>query len=386
MRLAIVAVSLLAATGVGGLVLKPTLVDVQDAPRRLDAADLDGDGDVDLFVVADGAGEAASLQVLLNDGGDFTPGWTAAESSSSGTLPFDVDLADTDNDGDPDVLYVLPFGGSPKQRFNDGTGQFSSAAYLPVYAPRAEQEPADFDADGDVDIAYFEEDITGYFGTMQGDGSGSFEFDFSTETWFGLFGTFDLGRRIELGDLTGDGIPDAAMASTNGLGFFESGPIGSSASGLPKWQNQVELYLQPCADVALADLDGNARLDIMATVPSLHSIVVFVHATSGFSLPRFYPAGAGPLAMATTDLDLDGHVDVVVTNSNNRLNVLLGTGTGGFLPPKGFRVGKQPVDVVAADFDDDGDDDLAVACSQAGHVTVLLNNTAPRQPEIVGWR
>src|SRR6185436_6535424 len=244
MRLAIVAVSLLAATGVGGLVLKPTFVDVQDAPRRLDAADLDGDGDVDLFVVADGAGEAASLQVLLNHGGDFAPGWTAAESAGSGTLPFDVDLADTDNDGDPDVLYILPFGSAPEQRFNDGTGHFSSPAYLPVYAPRAEQEPADFDADGDVDIAYFEEDIIGYFGTMQGDGSGSFQFDFSTETWFGLF-SFDLGRRIELGDLTGDGIPDAAMASAHGLGFFENGPIGSSVSGLPKWMNQVVLYTQP---------------------------------------------------------------------------------------------------------------------------------------------
>src|SRR5262245_13264857 len=207
MRIAIATAVSLIIAGYGGQLFTPKKVDVRDAPQRLDAADLDGDGDVDLFVVADG--ELASLQVLLNDGGEFTPGWSAVQSAGSAALPYDVDLADTDNDGDPDVLYIMPFWSSPLQRFNDGTGQFSSAAGVPVYAPSPAQEPADMDGDGDVDLVYYENDAIGYFGTMQGDGSGSFQFDFSTETWFGL-SCCDLARQIELGDITGDGVPDAA--------------------------------------------------------------------------------------------------------------------------------------------------------------------------------
>jgi hypothetical protein len=386
MRIVILAAAALATAGSGGIAFWKTVVDVRDSPRRLDAADLDGDGDVDLFVVADGDGQAASLQVLLNDGGDFTPGWSAVQSTSSGALPFDVDLVDTDNDGDPDVLYILPTG-SPYQRVNDGDAAFGAAAALPAFAARAEQEPADVDHDGDVDLVYYEEDIIGYFGTLQGNGDGGFEFDFTTETWFGLIGV-DYARRFEIGEVTGDGLPDAAMACNKGLLFFKGQPPDPGHT-TPGWENQLQLSSTACADVALADLNGDALLDIVATVPSLHSIVVFLARPdgAGFIGPSLFVAGSSPGAVATADLDLDGHADVIVTNpTTGRVNVLLGTGTGSFGAPEDFRVGRRPVDVVASDFDDDGDTDLAVACSQGGHVTVLLNNTAPRQPEIVGWR
>ena len=384
MRIVMLVSATLLAAGAGGHWLLPHAVDVADAPQRLDATDLDGDGDIDLFVLADAAGDAASLQVLLNENGEFEPGWSTTQSfSSSKGLPFDLDLGDTDDDGDADVLYLLPFG-SPYQRFNDGGGAFSGFDHLPAFAPRAAQEPADMDLDGDTDVVYYEEDIIGYFGTLEGFGNGEFQFDFSTETWFGLIGV-DLARQVELGDVTGDGVPDAAMASKSGLGFFESGPLGS---GLPTWHSQAKLYDTACADVALADLDGNGRLDLVATVPSTHSVVVFLkRLTVGFTGPLFFSAGAEPLAIAATDLDLDGHADVIVTNPlTNRINVLLGAGDGTLGAPEDFRVGRTPVDVVAADFENDGDPDLAVACSTGGHVTVLMNNSALPHAVISGWR
>jgi hypothetical protein len=383
MRLLQVAVVLVAA-GSGGLAFWKTVVDVPDAPRRLDAADLDSDGDVDLFVLADAAGEVATLQVLLNDGGEFSPGWSTMQPTSSLDLPWDMDLADTDNDGDADALYVLPSGGS-YQRFNDGDAGFDDIEFVSVFAQRTEQEPADMDDDGDVDLVYYEEDIVGYFGTLVGSGDGTFEFDLSTETW-GL-GTYDLARRFEIGDIDGDGLKDAAIASINGLLFVPShaqGPPGT----MPFFEDGLKLYATPCADVALADLDGNGRLDVLATLPSQHSVVVFRTQTAGgFIGPTFFPAGSTPTAITTTDLDLDGHADVIVTNrTTGRVNVLLGAGDGSLGEPEDFRVGQRPVDVVAADFDDDGDPDLAVACSIGGHVTVLINNSALPQPEIEGWR
>jgi len=384
MRIVILAAAALATAGSGGIAFWKTVVDVRDSPRRLDAADLDGDGDVDLFVLADAAGNAASLQVLLNDGGQFSPGWSATQPTGTLQLPWDMDLADTDDDGDADALYVLPSGG-PSQRFNDGDAGFDDLEFTPAFALRAEQEPADMDDDGDVDLVYYEEDVVGYFGTLEGSGDGSFEFNLATETW-GL-GGFDLARRFEIGDIDGDGLRDAAMASIDGLQFIPSHPLGPVGT-MPGFEDDIKLSATPCADVALADLDGNGRLDVMATAPSLHSVVVFLTQTAGgFTGPAFFPAGSTPGAISAADMDLDGHADVIVTNpTTGRVNVLLGTGTGSFGAPEDFRVGRRPVDVVASDFDDDGDTDIAVACSQGGHVTVLLNNTAPRQPEIVGWR
>ena len=384
MRLLQVAVVLVAA-GSGGLGFWKTIVDVPDAPRRLDAADLDGDGDVDLFVLADGAGQAASLQVLLNDAGQFTPGWSATQATGTGELPWDLDLADTDDDGDVDALYILP-SGAPGQRFNDGDAGFAELQGLPAFAGRSEQEPVDMDDDGDTDLVYYEDDIVGYFGTLEGSGDGTFEFDLSTETW-GL-GAPDFKRRFELGDIDGDGLRDAAMASVNGLQFIPTGPPGPFGT-LPGFlDSHVKLYATPCADVALADLDGNGLLDIMATVPAIHSVVVFLtQPAGGFTGPTFFPAGSAPAAMTATDIDLDGRADVVVTNpTTGRINVLLGTGAGGFGAPEDFRVGQRPVDIVAADFDDDGDPDLAVACAIGGHVTVLINNAAMPQPVVEGAR
>ncbi|HZL99137.1 MAG TPA: FG-GAP-like repeat-containing protein, partial [Planctomycetota bacterium] len=248
MRLLQVAVVLVAA-GSGGLGFWKSIVDVPDVPKRLDAADLDGDGDVDLFVLADAAGEASSLQVLLNDGGQFTPGWSATQSLSEQDLPWDLDLADTDNDGDADALYLLPYG-APYQRFNDGDAGFDDLEFVPTFAGRAEQEPVDMDDDGDIDLVYYEEDIVGYLGTLQGSGDGSFEFDLSTETW-GL-GSFDLARRIEIGDIDGDGLRDAAMASKNGLQFIPTRPPGAGST-LPGFFDSETLYVTACADVDLAD-------------------------------------------------------------------------------------------------------------------------------------
>jgi hypothetical protein len=96
--------------------------------RSIKARDLDGDGDLDLLVA--GAWGTPS-RLLLNDGaGGFT--------STQGRLPDvsisagDIELGDADNDGDLDVL-VMDFGdgdpfevkGRPRLWINDGAATFS---------------------------------------------------------------------------------------------------------------------------------------------------------------------------------------------------------------------------------------------------------------------
>jgi hypothetical protein len=374
MRVFVVAVSSLLVAGGAGVGFQVTTVDVPDEPRRLDAADVDGDGDVDLCVVSDGPGQTSSLQVLLNDGGGaFTPGWSASHGAGSLELPWDLDLADTDNDGDPDLLYAVP-SGAPYERFNDGSGNFDTFGSIPSYSLRAAQEPGDLDDDGDIDLVYYEEDIIGYFGTLKGEGDGTFEFDFATEIWSGL-GGFDLSRRFVLGDVNVDGLLDTAMASRNGLQIIKGASFGPPYP-MPGWQAPEKIYTAPCLDVALADFDGNSRLDVVATVPSEGAIVVMlIQPTGAFGPPSLYSAGTHPGAIAVADLDLDGAADVIVANPRLALvHVLHGTGAGGFGAPEPHVVGRRPTDVLATDLDADGDADIAVTCGAAGHVAVLTND------------
>ena len=366
--------ALLSAGGPLGPPFDVAAVDVAGAPQRLDAADLDGDGDVDLFVVGYGGGNTATLQVLLNDGqGGFMPGWSRVEILSSLELTWDVDLADTDDDGDVDVVYVLPYG-NPRQRFNDGDGGFDATGGVPTFSYQFEHELADVDGDGSVDLLYYEPDLFNeiYFGTMQGAGDGTFAYGTAQ---IALFANPELQRRIAVGDITGDGLLDAVFTSllSGGVRFIAGLPPG--VSPFPDWAAPQLAYAADCADAVLVDLAGDVRPEIVASVPSLGAVAILaMDAAGSFVAPALFPAGQSPEALAAADFDLDGHHDLVVTNrTRGAVTLLRGDGAGGLGVQEPVVVGRRPTDIVSADLDGDGDEDLAVTCATAGHVALLKN-------------
>jgi hypothetical protein len=376
--LLLLVVTSLLVVGAGGLDFGLSTVDVTDTPRRLDAADLDGDGDVDLMVLEQTSGSTYTVQVLTNGHGQLVPGWSGAgPTSSPGSAIWDLDLADTDSDGDTDVVYVVPFGATV-QRFNDGLGHFDAAGgSVPTYSFQFEHEIADMDGDGNVDIVFYEPDIffDTYFGTLKGFGNGIFAWGYSEPIF--LSADMENPRRIALGDITGDGLLDAAFTSpVSGLRVFKGKP-SATGSSLPDWGLPQLVYTKPCADAVMADLVGNGRLHLVASVPSLDAVAVIrLGAGGAFGAARMFGAGPAPGAMVAADLDLDGAEDVIVTNpTNGTVTVLQSTGTGGLKPPVRIDVGANPSDIVAADLDNDGDVDLAVTCAVAGHVALVFNET-----------
>ncbi|MBU0494352.1 MAG: VCBS repeat-containing protein [Chloroflexi bacterium] len=133
--------------------------------------DLDGDGDLDLFITCATLGAAAPYskkpsKVYLNDGqGVFQDtGQDLGDTELSGN---GVNLIDVDGDGDLDA-YVVYYEVADKIYLNDGQAQFTDGE---IAIPE-NVVWGDLDSDGDVDI--FSKDLEQGYRVLLNDGAGRF--------------------------------------------------------------------------------------------------------------------------------------------------------------------------------------------------------------------
>jgi hypothetical protein len=165
--------------------------------------DVDGDGDLDAFVanVYDNVSGSYANRVWLNDGtGVFTE-----TQSLGGSISVAVALGDLDGDGDLDA-FIVNTEGSNRIWLNDGAGTFSdSGQTLGGYQTYSWQVAlGDVDADGDLDafVARYSDhanivwmnDGTAVFAETPGIGSSN-------------------SRGVALGDIDGNGSLDAFVVN-----------------------------------------------------------------------------------------------------------------------------------------------------------------------------
>ncbi len=121
-------------------------------PACLEAIDLDGDGDVDLVTAIPLPAPQTGHLVLANDGaGNFAP--MAGAAVDLGTNAMSVRAADLDGDGDPDLFAA---GSTLRLLIHQGGGRFldRSATALPAITTAFSSNIVlgDLDGDGDVDL------------------------------------------------------------------------------------------------------------------------------------------------------------------------------------------------------------------------------------------
>jgi FG-GAP-like repeat/FG-GAP repeat len=146
--------------------------------------------------------------------------------------------------------------------------------------------------------------------------------------------------------------------------------------------------------VAVADLNGGGRLDIVASYskiagPPPHPGVVAIFfqdaANPGNFLPPVnYDVGNDPVALAIGDLNGDGNLDIATANTimnvdgtgSSSVSVLLqdSGNPGRFLSAVNYPTGFSPVAVAIGDLDGDGRPDLAVADTTG--ISLLMQNPA----------
>jgi hypothetical protein len=277
-----------------------------DAVTSVCAADLDGDGDVDVLSAdAHFAGGTYRGQVLWYEnlgGGLFAAGRVVREGN--GISLASVCAPDVDGDGDADVLSLV--GGRIGWNANLGAGLFGPTQQIAGAADKGMGfYAADLDGNGAVDVVWTALNADGY--------------DFSiTLNWAANGGNGSFGPQHSLGgvgssygslyaaDLDGDGDVDVLMGSENAdrISLYEN--LGGGSFG----PRQV-IATDRASALQAADLDGDGDLDLLAALPRDRSVVWYANTGGGSLGPRQVIGQDGAFALYVADIDGDGGPDVV---------------------------------------------------------------------------
>ena len=331
---------------------------VGDSPRSVFAADLDGDGDLDL-VTADRDNDRVS--VLLNNGdGTFAP---RSAYDVGGRAPQSASAADLDGDGDLDLATPNLIDGNVSVLLNDGDGSFPAySTYAAGDWPRS-VFAADLDGDADLDLAVTNYN-SGNVSVFMNNGDGTF----APQSVYPV-GTSPLS--VLAADLDGDGDLDLATAND---GSADVSVLFNDGTGVFGPDSVYSAGDQPHS-VFAADFDADADLDLVCANWGSGNVSVLLSNGDGtFADDSLYAVGTNPYSVFAADFDCDGDLDLSTANEGSSdLSVLMNNGDGTFVPDSVYPVGSWPHSVFGADLDGDGDVDLATANRLSKTVSVLLN-------------
>jgi hypothetical protein len=208
---------------------------------------------------------------------------------------------------------------------------------------------------------------------------------------FTLIGTHSSGGfqtgSLAVADVNADGQPDLVVANTCARAGSSGCSNGSVAVLLGNGDGTFEKAVTYPAgffpiSVAVADVNGDGKPDVVVTNNQdggSGSVGILLGNGDGTfaSVVNYASGGFSPQSVAVADLDGDGKLDLLVSNSSsNNVGVLLGNGDGTFGAPLTYSTGgNAPLSVSIADVNGDGKPDLVVVNSGSNNVGVLLNNT-----------
>ncbi|HUV30291.1 MAG TPA: FG-GAP-like repeat-containing protein [Acidobacteriota bacterium] len=328
-------------------------------PQHVAAADLDGDGDMDLAT----CNATDTVSVLLNDGtGTFGP----HANYYAGQDPTGITVADLDADGDLDIAV-------PRQRdsvsvlLNNSDGTFAPVASYPTAAWGVCIAHGDIDGDGDIDL------VTGDHSTDEvrvslNNGDGTFAFGYPVQVGLRPDG-------VTVADLDNDGNLDIATANTDDNDVTVQWNWGG---GLFSYPMDYPVDDRPVA-VTTGDFNADGLADLaVACLWSWTVSVLINQGDSMFAVHVDYPVSEMPWSVTAADVDGDGDLDLTASCPNTEdISVLLNNGDGTFAPYVAYPVQSEgPMCVDPADLDGDGDMDLAVACQMSSDIVVMFNQYA----------
>ena len=397
------------------------------------AADLNGDGNLDLAVTSSGRD---SITVLLGNGdGTFRDPITV----STGTAPAGIAAADFNGDGKADLAVAAS--GEVSVHWGNGDGTFEAPERIPTPGLLSSITAADVNKDGRPDLVaadsadgvvlvvlnrgdgFASSTVSGYavpagarevyMAGCARDGDSNLESDAShqgallaarsvdsvtvpAQTSAGLFsaspaypitgGSGSLPESLAVADFNGDGKPDAIAGSLTPQ-TIEGGVTVLLGNGDGTFTPQNVPSSLGSDSLGTGDFNGDGKVDFASTDPS--GISIYLGNGDGtFQSPTGIPTSSqGITGLSVGDFNGDGKLDFAVVDSAGGTSsngyVYLGLGNGTFEVHQSFIVGSAPVGTQAIDVNGDGKLDLVVtnngtpayiSSSDPGSVAVLLGN------------
>lgn len=360
----------------------PEHVELPGRPSGLGAADLDGDGAVDLVACLRGLDRVA---VLRSQGAELGP---VELFASAGAGPIDVAVGDVDADGLLDLVTADRDGDGVGLLFGTGDwsapqAAFGGAATISTPGAPIQVRLGDLDLDGDLDLIVGSE--TGEsLRLLANDGAGAFAQPL-------VFAAGGPVRDLCIGDLDGDGLDEILAAAEwggtrllrnqGGFDFVEA--LGPSTFG--GFTDSLDL----------ADADGDGDLDLAwVEEDGIDSDVEIAPNIGGGVLS----SSQSEWVLITVEeydrvrlgqLDGDGDPDLVAIGSSSYfgapsgwLHLRHGAGGIGFAGFESFELPSLLRDLELVDLNGDGFDELVVSEAGEDRVTVYPNLACGLLPSI----
>jgi len=291
--------------------------------RAVAWGDMDADGDADLLVGFTPSPGASVLKIYRNDTGRFTDVTAAAGLIVATGAVRQPAWVDVEGDGDLDLFVA--YRDRANALYRNDAGTFSDVAQALGLADARRTVGAvwfDFDEDGDLDLAD---------ANMDGDANGLYRNDGGTFTDVAMpAGVAWGGRapahpgngtvRVCAPDLDNDGRFDLFAANYGPLGFFSNRGKGAFEDRSAAWGIAIDSRYDACA---FADFDHDGRLDLYVngTVTGGASWQDTLFRNTGSTLVDVTPASIRRLqadhGVQWADVDGDGDVDLALTGARS---------------------------------------------------------------------
>lgn len=287
----------------------------EERTASMGVGDIDNDGDMDV-VLANGRHWPGQNRIFFNNGsGKFS---VSKKLGTESATSYSTELADFDNDGDLDIAVGNDM--APNCLFiNDGMGNFTKAGnFGESYAPTRNLVVADIDNDGDQDIL-----ITNRGSQNEiclNDGKGKFD------QTIGFGSSDDSTIDVEVADVDNDGDNDLILANRDqqqNYVYLNNGSLKFSAR-IPYGSGTDNTR-----SVAVADVNNDGYPDIISANIGEPNRIYFGSAALNFLKNiEFDTSSDNTSSIAVTDFNLDGNDDIVVGNFNQPNNVFINRGQG----------------------------------------------------------
>lgn len=284
-----------------------------DYPTDVEPADVDGDGDPDLVVTAR---DADDLVWLENTGRLYD--WIYHKIEDNANAPLGCAVADMDGDGDLDIALASPEDDKVFWYKNNGSGGFTKGVIAPLIDAPIALELNDFDQDGDMDVAVVCASLENTLTIYWNNGTQSFTQE--------ILLTNKSARDVEIGDWNSDGLIDIVISlyatsatepKVDVMGFLNDGDAKFTADPLL-------VGVEKTNGIRLGDLDGDDDLDMVLGFDGNPHLLAGIQGDDGIDVYQLSDLNRGTIyGIDIGDVNADGIPDIVYADyERDNLNLL----------------------------------------------------------------